>query len=322
VSRELSGAVGLIAGLGALAAFGPGTAASLAHALRQGLAAAVGPGVEPLGATRAALVVVGQAAAPVCLSAFAAAFVAGAIQAGGVLSLDAVSPKLDRLAPWTGLRRLFSPAQGMRVAAAVAKTALTLGLAWRSLTSAAASVAQAPRLHPRALLALVARPLFDLALQLAVLGLVFGLLDLLLLRRRVRRSLMMTREEVLRDLREEEGDPQRRAELHRLHRALSSSVPLSRAAVVVVNPTQMAVALGHRRDGDEAPVVLAKGLGDAAGRIRALARRAGVPVVRDVALARALFRLAEVGEEIPEELYQAAAVLLARVYGQGTEGSA
>jgi len=314
--------MGLLAGLGALAAFGPATAATLALALRQGLAAAAGPGVEPLGAVRSALLVAGEAAAPACVAAFAATTIAGAIQAGGVLSLDAVFPKLERLAPGTGLRRLLSPAQGMRVGAAVAKTAVTLLLAWRSLAAAAASVAQAPRLHPRALLALVGRPLLELALQLAALGLVFGLLDLLLLRRRFRRSLMMTWDEVQRELREEEGDPQRRAELRRLHRALASAGPVSRAAVVVVNPTHVAVALGHRADGDEPPVVLAKGLGDVAGRIRALARRAGVPVVRDVALARALFRLAEVGEEIPEELYQAAAVLLARVYGLGAGESA
>jgi len=322
VSRELSGAAGLVAGLGALAAFGPHMAATLALAVRQGLSAAVGPGVEPLAAARAALLVAGETAAPTCVAAFAATAIAGAIQAGGVLSLDAVLPRLDRLAPWAGLRRLLSPAQGVRVAAAVVKTALTLALAWRSLASAAGSVAQAPRLHPRALLALVGRPLLDLALQLAALGLVFGLLDLFLVRRRFRRSLMMTREEVERELREDEGDPQRREELHRLHRALASAGPVFRAAVVVVNPTRVAVALGHRRDADEAPVVLAKGLGDAASRIRALARRAGVPVVRDVALARALFRLAEVGEEIPEELYQAAAVLLARVYGLAAGGSA
>jgi flagellar biosynthesis protein FlhB len=85
--------------------------------------------------------------------------------------------------------------------------------------------------------------------------------------------------------------------------------------VVVVNPTHLAVALRHERGGPDAPRVLAKGRGRGAARIRSAARRAGVPVVEDVALARALFRLAEVGDEIPEELYDAAALVLARLYG-------
>jgi flagellar biosynthesis protein FlhB len=83
----------------------------------------------------------------------------------------------------------------------------------------------------------------------------------------------------------------------------------------VVNPTPVAVALLHRRGSGEAPRVLAKGTGAAAARLRSQARRAGVPVVRDPPLARALHRLAEVGDEIPEELYDAAAAVLAHLHG-------
>jgi flagellar biosynthesis protein FlhB len=85
----------------------------------------------------------------------------------------------------------------------------------------------------------------------------------------------------------------------------------------VVNPTHVAVALVHRRDQGDAPRVVAKGTGVAARRLRSEARRAGVPVVHDVPLARALHRLAEVGDEIPEELYDAAAAVLAILYGTG-----
>jgi flagellar biosynthesis protein FlhB len=84
---------------------------------------------------------------------------------------------------------------------------------------------------------------------------------------------------------------------------------------VVVNPTRVAVALQHDRTAGDAPRVLAKGTLLAAARIRSAARRAGVPIVRDVPLARALHRLADVGEEIPEALYEAAAALLAHLYG-------
>ena len=130
---------------------------------------------------------------------------------------------------------------------------------------------------------------------------------------------MMTRDEVRREQREDEGDPGHRAERRRLHRALLGAGPVSRATVVVVNPTHVAVALRHDPAGEDAPRVVAKGTGLAAARIRSAARRAAVPIVRDVPLARALFRLGEVGEEIPAELYDAAAAVLVHVYGLGGE---
>jgi type III secretion protein U len=125
---------------------------------------------------------------------------------------------------------------------------------------------------------------------------------------------MMTRDEVRRELREDEGDAERRADRRRVHRALVEAGSVAGATVVVVNPTRVAVALRHDRGGHGAPRVVAKGTGLAAARIRSAARHAGVPIVRDVALARSLHRLAEVGDEIPEELYDAAAALLAHLY--------
>jgi flagellar biosynthesis protein FlhB len=88
----------------------------------------------------------------------------------------------------------------------------------------------------------------------------------------------------------------------------------------VVNPSHLAVALAHRRDGDDPPVVLAKASGARAATLRREARRMGVPVVHDRSLARALFRLADVGEAIPEELYGATAAVLAYVHGLAPGG--
>jgi flagellar biosynthesis protein FlhB len=181
----------------------------------------------------------------------------------------------------------------------------------------AGAVAGLPGLEARSLLARVSPVAASIPLALAALGLLTGALDLALQVRRHRRSLRMTPEEVRRDHREEEGDPQHRAERRRRQRALAGTAPLRRAACVVVNPTHVAVALQHAAGSDEAPVVLAKAMGRAAADLRRDARRAGVPIVRHVHLARALYRLAEIGDEIPVELYDAAAAVLAHVYGCG-----
>jgi type III secretion protein U len=123
----------------------------------------------------------------------------------------------------------------------------------------------------------------------------------------------MTRAEVERDLREDEGDPRQRGERRRLHASLAGGP--SRAACLVVNPTHVAVALAHRPGDDDPPVVVAKGSGRLATALRREARRLGIPVVPERELARALFRLTDPGEAIPEELYEAAAAVLAHVHG-------
>src|SRR6187551_79059 len=126
----------------------------------------------------------------------------------------------------------------------------------------------------------------------------------------------MTREEVKREYKESEGDPSHRAERQRLHRELLEQrmvAEVRKADFVVVNPDHIAVALRYDRDGESAPVVVARGERLLAERIKQVAREAGVPIFRDVTLARSLRELPE-GEEIPAALYEAVAEILRAVY--------
>jgi type III secretion protein U len=142
-----------------------------------------------------------------------------------------------------------------------------------------------------------------------------GLADALLARRRHRRRLMMTREEVRREWREAEGDPWIRRRRRQLHRQLAeggTARGVGAATTVVVNPTHLAVALRYAPREAPAPYLVAKARAGEALTLQRQARALGVPVVRDVALARSLILLG-VGEEIPEELYEAAAAVLQAV---------
>ena len=129
----------------------------------------------------------------------------------------------------------------------------------------------------------------------------------------------MTREEVKREHREAEGDPAHRGERQRLHREIVEQRMIEevrKADFVVVNPEHIAVALRYDAEGDAAPVVVAKGERLVAERIKQIAREAGVPIFRDVGLARALSELAE-GGEIPAVLYEAVAEILRVVQSLG-----
>jgi type III secretion protein U len=314
-SAELSAAGALAAGLLALAVTGPSATAALVRTIRAALLSATSAELDPAATLLGATLVFGRLAAPILLAAAAGGALAAALATGFAVTPGALRPRLERVDPFRGLRRLCSLGQVATALLGLAKTGVLIAVVLSWLRGAAGALAQLPRGESAALLR-AAAPLGGLAARLAFVFAVFGLLDLALSRRRHETQLRMTRDEVRREHKEDEGDPQHRAERRRIHRALAEAAPVSHATCVVVNPTHVAVALHHERDGADAPRVLAKGLGESAARIRSAARRAGVPIVRDVALARALYRLAEVGDEIPEELYEAAAAVLAHLYGR------
>jgi type III secretion protein U len=318
-SRDLTGAAALLGGVAAVAATGPALARALAEGLGGGLLDAAQGGGEPWPALVRALSLLARVALPPCLAAALAATAAGSLQARGLFAVDAVRFRIERLHLGRGLARLVSKERLVATALGVAKAAAGAGVAWRLTLAAAPAVASAPRLEPAAILRLLPALALEIALALGALLAALGFLDLALAHRRRLEALRMTREEVVRERRDDEGDARHKGERKRLHRALASAAPVRSATCVVVNPTHVAVALLHERHGDDAPVVLAKGAGEDAARLRAEARRSGVPVVRDVALARALFRLAEVGDEIPEELYEAAAAVLVHVHALPSE---
>ena len=144
-----------------------------------------------------------------------------------------------------------------------------------------------------------------------------ALLDLLLQRFRHEQQLRMTREELKQESKEDEGDPHQRAHVRKLQRDAARERGLSevpKAAVVITNPTHFAVALTYERELSSAPQVVAKGSGAFAKRIIRVAHRHGVPVIERKPLARLLFRVVDVGQEIPVELYRAVAEILAQVY--------
>ena len=128
----------------------------------------------------------------------------------------------------------------------------------------------------------------------------------------------MSREEVKQEMRESDGDPQQKARIRSVQRAMArkrmmAAVPT--ADVIVANPEHYAVALAYKEGGMRAPRVVAKGVDEVAQRIKQEARAHGVPIIERRALARALYRSVKTGSEIPAALYRAVAEVLAYIYG-------
>jgi flagellar biosynthesis protein FlhB len=250
--------------------------------------------------------------APILAAAAVSGAVTSLVQTGGVIATKKLTPKLDKLNPITGLKQLVS----MQRLIAILRSALFAGgvvfIVNSALRAHATDLARTVgRLDATASLA--GTIALDVAKRAGVFGLFLAVLDVVVTRRSWRKRLMMGKDEVKREHKESEGDPQLKAARERAHHEMLASATIANvktASVVVVNPTHIACALRYdEKEGDEAPVVVASGHGDLAAKIIEAARQYGVPVLRDVPLARALVEL-EVGTAIPEALYEAVAEIL------------
>lgn len=311
-SSAFSQAAGFLVGIFVL----PGAIAAALHVIRPLLQDAFIAAAEPaprIGLSAGQLVLaVALAPLPLLATVAAVSGVASFVQTGGFLATQKLAPKLDSLNVVQGLRGLFGTQRLFSVLRAFATALVVAYLAdgvIRAHLLDLARLVDSPQLLPR-----VADVLsVSLLKRAALVTFVLGVLDIVVVRRAWKKRLRMGKDEVKREHKESDGDPHLKAAREKLHHELMSQATLGnvkRASVVIVNPTHLACALRYdEAEGDQAPVLVASGEGEMARRIVEAARAYGVPVLRDVPLARAIHELA-IGEEIPEALYEAVALVL------------
>ena len=267
---------------------------------------------QDLGAWREGLWLAARLCGPALGGALVASLVVSVTIVGFKLEASHAAPKLERISPAAGLKRLFSLRPLVETAKALAVVALAGALVWSEVEELGPDALRAVWLGGTEGMTLLVERLARLATWLAWWGGVLGVGDYALARRRHLKDLMMTREEVKREYKESEGDPHHKGQRRAHHRQLAQGGPargVQKATAVVVNPTHLAIALRYDVRECEAPYLVAKAREEDALALREEARRLGIPVIRDIPLARSLIHY-DLGEPIPEELYQAAAVVL------------
>jgi flagellar biosynthetic protein FlhB len=242
---------------------------------------------------------------------------ASAVQAGFQVSTEPLSPNWSRLSPVEGWSKVFSLdglVRGvMSLLKLTAAAAIGVSVTWSRWSDI--QVATHGRLNGS--IAVTWQGALAIILSLSAAALVLAALDFLFRRYRHEQKLRMSRQEVKDEQKEDQGDPQNRARIRTLQRQAATRKSLKnvpKASLVITNPTHIAVALQYRAGQAGAPTVVAKGKGAVALRIMQIAREHGIPVQERKPLARALYKLVEVGQEIPLELYHAVAEILALVY--------
>ncbi|MGA2888316.1 MAG: EscU/YscU/HrcU family type III secretion system export apparatus switch protein [Terracidiphilus sp.] len=320
-SRELSSAAGTLAGVMVLGMVGPrllivwrGTFAAF---LDLGQPAHWEPAeIQPTFYALRRLALNSLGLPGVMMAAVAAATLGvGILQTGGInFHVESVGFKLDRINPISNVKNLFS----LRAAARLAKSLIPASvLAIFAVQRIARQLTLPPFSTTR--LEMLGSDIYGLLLTAAWLLFGWSAIDYLVEWQSRESRLKMSREDMRDEYKETEGNPQIRGRIRNLQRQMRRKkvkADVSKAAVVLTNPTHYAVALGFDFATMEAPKVMAKGRNLLAEEIKAEARWAGVPIIENPPLARSLYRLVEVGQSIPADLYAAVAAILAYLYRQ------
>jgi flagellar biosynthetic protein FlhB len=257
----------------------------------------------------------------ICAPFFAAGFVVAVItnlvQVKWVVSTKPMQPKLSKLNPLSGFKRIFSKNSLFELFKSVIKVGLITYIAYTSLKKEANDIYILYDLDLRRALNLTGSLIINVGLKISIFYLVVAFVDYVYQKHTFNEDMKMTKQEVKDEYKNTEGDPQIKGQQRKRmqqasRRRMMKDVP--KADVVITNPTHLAVALKYDAEESPAPVVLAKGEDYVAQKIKEVARENNVAIVENKPLARMLYHNVDIGQQIPPELYQAVAEVLAAVY--------
>ncbi len=260
---------------------------------------------------------VGKQLLPLLLLLMLGGIAVNVLQIGFLFTPDKLMPDLTRLDPLKGLKRIFAMSNLVKLMFGIFKIILIAGVAFTSLYAHRDTILNLTNMPIPQIAVYMVDILFWTAMKIGVTLLILALLDYIYQKWKHEQDLKMTPQEVREEMKNIEGNPQIAARRRQVQRQLamsrtSSAVP--KADVVITNPTQLAIAIQYDPETMAAPIVVAKGAGVMAQRIRQLALENDIPIVEKKPLAQALYRDVEVDQPIPEENYAAVAEVLAYVY--------
>lgn len=254
---------------------------------------------------------------PIAISVAIAGVIGSVIQFGFIFTTKPLEFNLNKINPLSGLKKLFSLKKIGESIKIILKVTLVFIVTFYFLLSFTKELPQTLLFTMFNQLIWLKEKIIILASVMLLLFLVISLLDIFLVRFQYFKGLRMSKQEIKDEYKQMEGDPQIKGKIRSLQRQMAQrrmmqDIPV--ADVVITNPTHYAVALRYDKSKENAPVVLAKGVDHLALRIRAIATENQVPIIENPPLARELYKVCELNDEIPANLYRAVAEVLSFVY--------
>jgi flagellar biosynthetic protein FlhB len=255
--------------------------------------------------------------APIFIACIITALVSGYIQVGFLFTTKPLTPKFERLNPLQGIKRMFSARSVLELLKSIAKLLVLGYIAYSYIASRASSITILYDMSIEELFMYIADVVFNVVMRMSFALIIIAGIDYFFQWRQNEKGLKMSKEEIKQEFKQSEGNPEIKSKIKQKQRQMAmqrmmQDVP--KADVVITNPTHYAVALKYDQEKFAAPMVIAKGQDYVAQRIKLIAKENKVEIVENKPLARSLFSSTEVGEAIPQELYQAVAEVIAYVY--------
>ena len=255
--------------------------------------------------------------APFFVFGFAITLLINIIQVGWKVSAKPMKPKADRFNPINGFKRIFSKDSIFELLKSILKIAVIIYVAYSAIKDHANDIFILYDISLNQALALCGDIIINAGLKISLVYLIVGFADFIYQKYRFNEDMKMTKQEVKDEYKNTEGNPeikgrQRQRMREASRRRMMQDVP--KADVVITNPTHLAVAIKYEPEVNRAPIVLAKGEDFMAQKIREAAKENNIKIIENKPLARMLYANVDIGGEIPPELYQAVAEILAMVY--------
>ena len=254
---------------------------------------------------------------PFLLFGFVITFLVSVVQVGWKVTGKPLKPDLNKFNPINGFKRIISKDSLFELLKSIIKIAVIFWVAYSRVKNHKEELFILYEIPLNQAIALIGSVIIDTGLYISIVYLVVGFADFAYQKHKFNEDMKMTKQEVKDEFKNTEGDPQikgrqRRKMQETSQRRMMHDVP--KADVVITNPTHLAVAVKYDADVNAAPVVLAKGEEYVAQKIKEVARENNIEIVENKPLARMLYHNVDIGAEIPPELYQAVAEVLAAVY--------
>ncbi|ESL01951.1 flagellar biosynthetic protein FlhB [Catonella morbi ATCC 51271] len=254
---------------------------------------------------------------PVLIGSFLVAFAGNVVQIGWKVTTKPLKPKLDRLNPIGGLKRMFSQEKVVELIKSILKVLAIAIVAYNEVKDRWLFILNLYDFEFMQAIVNIFDIVLDVGVKISVLFVIIGIADFGYQKWKHLHDLRMSKQEVKDEMKQSEGDPQVKGRIRQkmregARRRMMQELP--KADVVITNPTHFAVAIKYDKEKAEAPYVLAKGADYVAATIKEAAKEHKIEIVENKPLARMLYYNVEIGEQIPPELYQMVAEVLAYVY--------
>ena len=256
---------------------------------------------------------------PLLIAVLIAAILGNVLQFGFMFSTQSIEPKLEKISPAKGFKRLFSVRSLAELVKSILKICIISGVAYIIISDEFNNLIPLADQSIWGIFSYIGGVCFKLLLAMTVILVFLAALDYAYQRWEFEKSIRMTKQEIKDEYKNTEGDPMIKARIRRIQREMAQKrmmAEVPKADVVITNPTHLAVAIQYNPADMQAPIVVAKGADFIAEKIRNIAKENDILLIENKPLAQVLYKMVKVNQMVPEDLYKAVAEVLAFVYEQ------